>query len=37
MTVNKEGRKEYMEYLKYASKELIDGIGTDSDFHLKNA
>lgn len=30
-----EAKKEYMEWLKSATKEMIDGITTDSEFDLK--
>ena len=33
--MNEEQRKEYAEQLKSAAKELIDGIGTDSEFDQK--
>lgn len=33
MAVNEE-KKEYADWLKSAAKELIDGIGTDSDFDI---
>ena len=35
VTAMNEAKKEYMEWLKSATKEMIDGITTDSEFDLK--
>lgn len=33
--MNKEQNKDYVEQIKVSAKELIDGIGTDSEFEQK--